>query len=112
VRLIDNVGSNLLFVFTGSIAAYKACEAVSRLVQRGHGCVAWRLARLKFIGPATLEGLTGSPVLAIVRAGPGARPYYAHALGRCGRGMSRHGQQINRLAAGLRTTCRSAVPGA
>ena len=57
-------GSNLLFVFTGSIAGYKACEAVSRLVQRGHrvrcGATA---AALKFIGPATLEGLTGSPVL-------------------------------------------------
>ncbi len=57
-------GSNLLFVFTGSIAGYKACETVSRLVQRGHRirCVA-TAAALKFIGPATLEGLTGSPVL-------------------------------------------------
>jgi phosphopantothenoylcysteine decarboxylase/phosphopantothenate--cysteine ligase len=57
-------GSNLLFVFTGSVAAYKACEAVSRLVQRGHRvrCVA-TAAAMKFIGPATLEGLTGSPVL-------------------------------------------------
>lgn len=57
-------GSNLLFVFTGSIAGYKACEAVSRLVQRGHRvrCVA-TAAALKFIGPATLEGLTDSPVL-------------------------------------------------
>ena len=56
-------GSNLLFVFTGSVAGYKACEAVSRLVQRGHHvrCVA-TAAALKFIGPATLEGLTGSPV--------------------------------------------------
>jgi len=57
-------GSNLLFIFTGSIAGYKACEAVSRLVQRGHRvrCVATPSA-LRFIGPATLEGLTGSPVL-------------------------------------------------
>src|SRR5688572_259379 len=57
-------GSNLLFVFTGSIAAYKACEVVSQLVQRGHcvRCVATKSA-LQFIGPATLEGLTGSPVL-------------------------------------------------
>ena len=57
-------GSNLLFVLTGSIAGYKACEAISRLVQRGHRvrCVA-TAAALKFIGPATLEGLTGSPVL-------------------------------------------------
>jgi len=56
--------SNILFIFTGSIAAYKACEVVSQLVQRGHAvrCVA-TAAALKFIGPATLEGLTGSPVL-------------------------------------------------
>jgi phosphopantothenoylcysteine decarboxylase/phosphopantothenate--cysteine ligase len=57
-------GSNLLVIFTGSIAAYKGCEVVSRLVQHGHRvrCVATPSA-LKFIGPATLEGLTGSPVL-------------------------------------------------
>ena len=58
-------GSNLLFIFTGSIAGYKACEAVSRLVQHGHRvrCAA-TAAAFKFIGPATLEGLTGAPVLA------------------------------------------------
>lgn len=57
-------GSNFLVIFTGSIAAYKGCEVVSQLVQRGHRvrCVATPSA-LKFIGPATLEGLTGSPVL-------------------------------------------------
>lgn len=57
-------GSNLLIIFTGSIAAYKGCEVVSQLVQRGHRvrCVATPAA-LQFIGPATLEGLTGSPVL-------------------------------------------------
>ncbi|AOS44778.1 Coenzyme A biosynthesis bifunctional protein CoaBC [Lacunisphaera limnophila] len=56
--------SNLLVIFTGSIAAYKGCEVVSRLVQCGHRvrCVATASA-LKFIGPATLEGLTGAPVL-------------------------------------------------
>jgi phosphopantothenoylcysteine decarboxylase/phosphopantothenate--cysteine ligase len=57
-------GSNILFVLTGSIAGYKACEAVSQLVQRGHRVrtVATESA-LRFIGPATLEGLTGTPVL-------------------------------------------------
>jgi phosphopantothenoylcysteine decarboxylase/phosphopantothenate--cysteine ligase len=57
-------GSNLLVIFTGSIAAYKGCDVVSRLVQHGHRvrCVATPSA-LKFIGPTTLEGLTGSPVL-------------------------------------------------
>jgi len=57
--------SNILFILTGSIAAYKACEVISALVQRGHAvrCVATPAA-LRFIGPATLEGLTGSPVQA------------------------------------------------
>ena len=29
-------GYNIAFVFTGSVAAYKACDVVSRLVQLGH----------------------------------------------------------------------------
>ncbi|MFZ5496665.1 MAG: bifunctional phosphopantothenoylcysteine decarboxylase/phosphopantothenate--cysteine ligase CoaBC [Verrucomicrobiota bacterium] len=65
-------GSNVLVIFTGSVAAYKGCEVVSRLVQRGHRvrCVATPAA-LKFIGPATLEGLTGSAILSDAFA-PGA----------------------------------------
>lgn len=61
--------ANILFIFSGSIACYKACEAVSRLVQNGHKVrtVATPSA-LKFIGPATLEGLTGSPVLSDIFA--------------------------------------------
>lgn len=56
-------GSNILFIFSGSIACYKACEAISRLVQRGH-CVRTVAteAALRFVGPATLEGLTGAAV--------------------------------------------------
>jgi phosphopantothenoylcysteine decarboxylase/phosphopantothenate--cysteine ligase len=56
-------GANVLFILTGSIAAYKACDVVSRLVQRGHRvrCVATAAAR-RFVGEATLEGLTGEPV--------------------------------------------------
>jgi phosphopantothenoylcysteine decarboxylase/phosphopantothenate--cysteine ligase len=65
-------GSNILFLFTGSIACYKACEAVSRLVQRGHRVRAVATsAALRFIGPSTLEGLTGAPVLSDLFA-PGA----------------------------------------
>ena len=57
-------GSNIAFVLTGSIAGYKACDAISRLVQRGHTvrAVATESA-LRFVGPATLEGLTGERVL-------------------------------------------------
>jgi len=96
-------GSNLLFVFTGSIAGYKACEVVSRLVQGGHRvrCVA-TAAALKFIGPATLEGLTGSPVLSDLFE-PGraldhiALTRWADAVVVC----PATANTLNRLAAGL-----------
>ena len=57
-------GSNLAFILTGSIAGYKACDAISQLVQRGHRVrpVA-TAAALRFVGEATLEGLTGERVL-------------------------------------------------
>lgn len=55
--------SKILVILTGSIAAYKACDAISKLRQRGHElrCVATPSA-LRFVGVATLEGLTGQPV--------------------------------------------------
>jgi phosphopantothenoylcysteine decarboxylase/phosphopantothenate--cysteine ligase len=53
-------GSNILFILTGSIAAAKACTVISALVQRGHRVrPVITAAGLRFIGPATLEGLTG-----------------------------------------------------
>lgn len=50
----------ILFIVTGSIAAYKAMTLVSRLIQRGYDleCVLTQSAQ-KFIGRATIEGLTG-----------------------------------------------------
>lgn len=52
----------LLFALTGSIACYKACHALSRLVQAGIEVQTVATpAALRFIGPATLEGLTGRP---------------------------------------------------
>ncbi|MFA6959397.1 MAG: flavoprotein [Opitutaceae bacterium] len=53
----------LLFFLSGSISCYKACFAISRLVQAGIEVrtVATQSA-LKFVGVATLEGLTGHPV--------------------------------------------------
>ena len=57
-------GSNIAFVLTGSIAGYKACDALSQLVQRGHRVRAVATtAALRFVGEATLEGLTGQRVL-------------------------------------------------
>lgn len=55
--------SKILFSLTGSIACYKACQIVSRLVQ--DGCevkAACTPAALRFIGPSTLEGLTHKSV--------------------------------------------------
>lgn len=96
-------GSNFLVIFTGSIAAYKGCEVVSQLVQRGHRvrCVTTPSA-LKFIGPATLEGLTGSAVLSDAFA-PGAAlehialTRWADAVLVC----PATANTINRFAAGL-----------
>ena len=96
-------GSKILFVFTGSIACYKAAEAVSRLVQRGHRvrCVA-TAAALRFIGASTLEGLTGSPVLSDLFAAGAALEHinltrWADAVIVC----PATANTINRLAAGL-----------
>jgi phosphopantothenoylcysteine decarboxylase/phosphopantothenate--cysteine ligase len=56
--------SKILFVLTGSIAGFKACAVVSQLVQQGHHVKTVATASaLKFVGAATLEGLTGEPVL-------------------------------------------------
>lgn len=53
----------LLFALSGSIACYKACFAISRLVQAGVEVrVATTPGALRFVGEATLEGLTGAAV--------------------------------------------------
>ena len=54
---------HVLFQLSGSIAAYKACQVISRLTQAG--CDVQTVATasaLQFVGPATLEGLTGRAV--------------------------------------------------
>lgn len=57
--------SKILFQLSGSIACYKACQVISRLVQDGHEVrTACTPNALRFIGAATLEGLTGAPVFA------------------------------------------------
>lgn len=53
-----------MFQITGSVAAFKACSVISGLVQRSYQVqVVASASALKFIGPASLEGLTGRPVL-------------------------------------------------
>lgn len=54
---------NILILMSGSIAAYKVCSLISQLVQTNFNVkVAMSAAAQKFIGPATIEGLTGQPV--------------------------------------------------
>lgn len=56
--------SKILFKISGSVAAYKSAYLVSKLVQNGYEVqVVMTAASLQFIGKATLEGLTGKPVL-------------------------------------------------
>lgn len=55
--------SRILFMMTGSIAAYKAAHVLSRLKQSGHEIeVVATPSALQFVGEATIEGLTGRPV--------------------------------------------------
>lgn len=55
---------NILFKLSGSIACYKACDAISRLVRAGHQVQTVTTAGAeKFIAAGTLEGLTGRPNL-------------------------------------------------
>jgi phosphopantothenoylcysteine decarboxylase/phosphopantothenate--cysteine ligase len=54
--------SRVLFLLTGSIACFKACELISRLAKRGIAVqTVASAAALRFVGAATLEGLTGRP---------------------------------------------------
>ncbi|GIL17550.1 MAG: phosphopantothenoylcysteine decarboxylase [Oligoflexia bacterium] len=56
--------SKILFIMTGSIACYKACALISKLVQnRFEVQVVATKSALQFVGNATLEGLTGKPVV-------------------------------------------------
>ncbi len=57
-------GKTVVLGITGSIAAYKACEIASRLVELGASVipVLTRSAR-ELVGPATLEAITGNRVL-------------------------------------------------
>jgi phosphopantothenoylcysteine decarboxylase/phosphopantothenate--cysteine ligase len=49
---------------TGSIAGFKACALISKLVQAGHHVkVVASASALQFVGPATIEGLTGEKVV-------------------------------------------------
>lgn len=53
----------LVVCVSGSIAAYKSCELISKLTQMGHQVrVIMTSSASKFVGPTTLQALSGSPV--------------------------------------------------
>src|SRR3954469_7305495 len=54
----------VLFMMSGSIAGFKACQVISNLVKAGHDVqVVATKSTFEFIGAMTLEGLTGKKVL-------------------------------------------------
>ncbi len=60
----DLAGYEVLVCVCGGIAAYKVCELVSRLVQRGCGVtVAMTESACRFVGPVTFQALSGRRVL-------------------------------------------------
>lgn len=59
----DLAGKSILVCVTGGIAAYKVCDVVSKLAQRGADVtVAMTAAATKFVGPATFQALSANPV--------------------------------------------------
>ena len=56
-------GKKILLGVTGSIAAYKALDLVSRLRKKGHQVTAvMTKSACQLVGPASFESLTGNPV--------------------------------------------------
>lgn len=54
----------ILLQLSASVACYKACELISLLVKQGHEVrTAVTKSALRFVGEASLEGLSGKPVL-------------------------------------------------
>ncbi|MDX9702675.1 MAG: flavoprotein [Candidatus Auribacterota bacterium] len=55
---------HILVGVTGSIAAYKACDLVSRLVEmQAHTTVVMTRSAMRFVRPLSFESLTGEPVI-------------------------------------------------
>lgn len=64
---------DLLLCVSGGIAAYKACEFVSRARKAGHRVrVAMTANATRFVGPVTFEALAEYPVMLDTFAGPEA----------------------------------------
>ena len=61
---MSSAKKSVLLLVSGSIAAYKAADIASKLVQSGVDVTsAMTESAAEFLGPATLHGITGRPVL-------------------------------------------------
>lgn len=95
--------ANVLLLLSGSIAAYKACTVISRLAQAGVTVQTVATpAALRFVGAATLEGLSGRPMFSNLWEEGRALDHIEHARAAdlallC----PATANTINRLAAGL-----------
>lgn len=94
---------NILWVMTGSIAAFKAVAAISKLKGLGYNVrVVLTPSAKEFIGPATIEGITGEPALSDLFASGRAMDHieldrWADAIVIC----PATGQHLNQMAAGF-----------
>jgi phosphopantothenoylcysteine decarboxylase/phosphopantothenate--cysteine ligase len=96
---------NVLIHVSGSISCFKTCTLVSLLIKAGY-CVQTTAsqAALHFIGKATLEGLTGRPVLTDLFGGvPDVTPHITLAQKWADLILAypASANLLNRLAAGL-----------
>ncbi len=95
--------NRILFLLSGSISCYKACFAISKLVQAGYEVrTAATPAALQFVGNATLEGLTTKAVFSDLWA-PGEAMDHIDLARWADLAILAPGtaNTINRLAAGL-----------
>ena len=70
----------ILVIMTGSIAAFKVCQLISRLVQSEFQVqVVMTDAAKKFVGEATIEGLTGRKVISSLWS-PGDNMEHIHLM--------------------------------
>ena len=99
----DRREHRILFQLTGSIACYKACELISRLVKGGYAVqTVASPGALRFVGAATLEGLTGRPPFSDLYA-PGQAMDHIHLARWADVALlcPATANSMNRLAAGL-----------
>ncbi len=99
----DANGRRILFLLTGSIACFKACELISRLAKRGFAVQTVASAgALRFVGTATLEGLTGRVPFTDLYAAGRAMDHINHARwADVALVCPATANSMNRLAAGL-----------